>query len=119
MIAEIARRRLLAHFTDPVLADVGRAIVERAPSVAGDVASLISGWADARQKAIVARLAITDERWDRAGCIHLIEQFERLVQRRDTALLKRIAEAEKRGDVTLVAALLQEKQQQARRATRR
>ena len=119
MIAEIARRRLLAHFTDPVLADVGRAIVERAPSVAGDVASLISGWADARQKAVVARLAITEERWDRAGCIHLIEQFERLVQRRDTALLKRIAEAEKRGDVTLVAALLQEKQQQARRATRR
>jgi DNA primase len=119
MIAEIARRRLLAHFTDPVLADVARAIVERGSTAAGDVASLISDWADARKKAVVARLAITDERWDQAGCIHLIEQFERLVQRRDTALLRRIAEAEKRGDVTLVAALLQEKQQQAQRANRR
>ncbi len=116
MIAEIARRRLLAHFTDPVLADVGRAIVDRPSNAAGDAASLISGWADSRKKAIVARLAMTDERWDRAGCINLIEQFARQVQRRDKDLLNRIAEAEKRGDVTLVAALLKEKQRQAQQA---
>jgi DNA primase len=64
---------------------------------------------------VVARLSLTDEHWDRDGCMNLIKQFAASIRRRDKTLLKRIEAAEKSGDVTLLASLLQEKQHQARR----
>jgi DNA primase len=116
MIAEIARRRLLVHFTDPILTGIGQEIVRHFSDRSGDLSDLISDWGDAEQKAVIARLSLSDENWDRAGCMNLVNQFETFVSRRDTALQKRIEEAEKNGDEPLLAALLQEKQQQARRA---
>lgn len=116
MIAEIAKRRLLVHFTDPILTGIGQEIVKHFSDRTGDLSDLISDWGDAEQKAVIARLSLSDENWDRAGCMNLVNQFETFVSRRDTALQKRIEEAEKNGDEPLLAALLQEKQQQARRA---
>jgi len=116
MIAEIARRRLLVHFTDPVLSGIAQEIVKHFSDRSDDLSDLISDWGDAEQKAVIARLSLSEENWDRTGCMNLVNQFETFVSRRDTALQKRIEEAEKNGDEPLLAALLQEKQQQARKA---
>jgi DNA primase len=116
MIEEIDKRKLISHFTDPVLKDIGNGIIEHFSMKKDEISNLISTWGDAEQKAVIARLSLSDENWDPAGCQRLITQFETFVNRQDTALLKRIAEAEKNGDSTLLTALLQEKQQQARRA---
>jgi DNA primase len=64
---------------------------------------------------MVARLSLTDEHWDRDGCMNLMTQFERTIRRKDKALQMRIEAAEKSGDVDLLAVLLREKQQQARK----
>jgi DNA primase len=115
MIADIQRRRLMDHFTDPVLAEIGRGIMDHSANVDNDIAGLVSRWDDPEKKAVVARLSLTDEHWDRKGCTNLISQFEDIVRRRDKTLQKRIEAAEKNGDGTLLATLLREKQQQARK----
>ena len=115
MIADIKRRRLLDHFTDPVLAEIGRGIIDHFATVDSDVAGLVSRWDDPEKKAMVARLSLTDEHWDRDGCMNLMTQFERTIRRKDKALQMRIEAAEKSGDVDLLAVLLREKQQQARK----
>jgi DNA primase len=115
MIADIERRRLMDHFTDPVLAEIGRCIIDHLTHIDSDIAALVSRWDDPEIKAVVARLSLTDEHWDRDGCMNLMTQFESSIRRRDKALLNRIEAAEKSGDVNLLATLLREKQQQARK----
>ncbi|MGA6925975.1 MAG: toprim domain-containing protein, partial [Desulfosarcina sp.] len=116
MIADIRRRRLLDHFNDPVLSTIGRETIDYLARAGGDVAGLMTHWEDPEIRAMVARLSMTDEHWDRNGCLSLINQFDASVRRRDNALLKRIEAAEKSGDTTLLAALLREKQHQVRSA---
>jgi DNA primase len=113
MIEVIAQRQLMDEFTDPLLADVGRGIINHLGKGGGDVASLVSHWDEPQRKAVVARLCMADEHWDRNGCMNLINQFEDSIRRRDKVLLKRIQAAEKSGDENLLAELLQQKQHQA------
>ncbi len=115
MISDVKRRRLMAHFTDPMLAEIGQGIIDHFAHDGNDIAGLVSRWDDAEKKAVVARLSLTDEHWDRGGCRNLMAQFENSIRRRDKALLNRIAAAEKSGDVNLLATLLREKQHQARK----
>ncbi|WP_319409222.1 DNA primase [uncultured Desulfosarcina sp.] len=115
MVADIKRRRLMDHFTDPVMAEIGRGIIDHFATVDSDIAGLVSRWDDPEKKAVVARLSLTDEHWDRDGCMNLMAQFERTIRRKDKALQMRIEAAEKSGDVNLLAVLLREKQQQARK----
>jgi DNA primase len=115
MLGDIEQRRFMEHFTDPVLAEIGQGILDHFTHADGDIAGLVSRWEDPEKKAVVARLSLTDEHWDRDGCMNLIKQFAASIRRRDKTLLKRIEAAEKSGDVTLLASLLQEKQHQARR----
>ena len=96
------------------LAEIGNSIIDHFNRTGSDIAGLVSRWDDADKKALVARLSLTDEHWDRDGCMNLIKQFEASVRRQDKALLKRIDAAEKSGDDKLLAQLLQEKQHQAR-----
>ena len=115
MIADIERGRIVDHFTDPGLAEIGRGVIDHFANAGSDIAGLVARWEDPEKKAVVARLSLTDEHWDREGCMNLINQFAATIRRRDKALLKRIEAAEKSGDMNLLAALLQEKQNQARR----
>jgi DNA primase len=105
----------LDHFTDPVLADIGKGIIDQPDLSGGDVAELVSRWDDPHKKAVIARLSLSDEIWGQDGCLNLINQFEASVRRRDKTLLARIDAAEKSGDQELVNRLLLEKQQQARK----
>ncbi len=113
MIDVIAKRRLMDAFADPLLADVGREIIDHLGKKGGDIASLVSLWQEPERKALVAKLSMTDEHWDRNGCMNLIRQFENSIRRKDTVLLKRIQAAERNGDENLLAELLQKKQYQA------
>ena len=115
MIADIKQRRLTEHFADPVLADIGRGIIDQFTHTGSDIAGLVSRWEDQEKKALVARLSMTDELWGRDGCMNLINQLEASIRRRDKALLKRIEAAEKSGDEVLLAELLREKQHQAKK----
>jgi DNA primase len=115
MIADIQRRRLMEHFTDPLLAEIGRGILDHFTQGEKDVAGLLSRWDDPERKAVVARLSLTDEHWDRNGCMRLINQFEASIRRRDKTLQKRIEAAEKSGDDNLLVSLLREKQQLAQK----
>ncbi len=115
MIADIKRRRLMDHFSDPLLAEVGQVIIDHFAQAGSDIAGLVSRCEDLEKKAVVARLSLTDEHWDRKGCMNLISQFEASIQRRDKTLLKQIEAAEKNGDENLLAVLLQQKQHQARK----
>ncbi len=114
MIADIKRRRLVEHFTDSVLAEVGEEIIDHFERYGSDIAGLVSRWDDPEKRAVVARLSIADEQWGRDGCLNLIHQFEASLRRRDNELLRRIDAAEKSGDAALLADLLREKQNQAR-----
>jgi len=119
MIADIQRKRLIDHFTDPVLAEIGKEILDHFNQSGSDIASLISRWEDSEKRAVATRLSINDEQWGKQGCMALIRQFENSIRRRDKALLKRIEAAEKSGDDDLLARLLREKQHQAQRTTAR
>jgi DNA primase len=77
MIADIERRRLMAHFTDPFWQKSGRASSTTFGHYGSDIADLVSRWDDPKKKAVVARLSLTDEHWDRNGCRNLINQFDR------------------------------------------
>ena len=68
MIAEIKQRRLMDHFSDPVLAEIGKGIIDQIGDGAADIPGLIARWDDPEKKAIVARLSLTEEHWDREGC---------------------------------------------------
>jgi DNA primase len=119
MIAEIQRRRLMEHFTDPMLAEIGQGILDHFKQDKEDIAGLLSRWDDPDKKAVVARLSLTDEHWDRKGCKNLIGQFETSIRRRDKSLQKRIEAAEKSGDDNLLVTLLREKQQMAQMTRRK
>ena len=113
MIADIKRRRLTERFSDALLAKIGKEIIDYFDHYGSDIAGLVSRWDDPEIRAMVARLSIADEQWGRDGCLNLIQQFEASLRRRDKALLRRIAAAEKNGDEALLAELLREKQNQA------
>jgi len=119
MVADIQRKRLTDHFTDPVLTEIGKEIIDHFNQNGSDIASLVSRWEDPEKRAVVTRLSINDEHWGRQGCMALIHQFENSIRRRDKALLKRIEAAEKSGDDALLAQLLREKQLQAQGTTAR
>jgi DNA primase len=112
MIGVVAQRQLMDYFSDPLLRDVGRGIIDIFAKSDGDIAGLVSHWDEPKIKSMVARLSMIDEHWDRDGCMSLINQFENSIHRRDKDLLKRIQAAEKSGDDTLLAELLRKKQHQ-------
>ena len=115
MIDEIRRRHLVDGIGDALLAEIARGVLAHAGGQGGDVADLVSRWEAPEIKAMAARLSLGGEHWDRSGCMNLIQQYEASVHRRDQSLQKRIEAAEKNGDEKLLAELLREKQQQARK----
>ncbi len=112
MVPAIAKRQLVDYFSDSLLATVGRGIIKNYTASGGDIANLVSQWEEPEIKAMLARLSLGDENWDREGCMRLIAQFENSTHRRDKGLLRRIQAAEKSGDDNLLLELLQKKQHQ-------
>jgi DNA primase len=112
MIDEIKHRRLMDHFADRELVEIGEGIIDHFSRAGSDISGLLSRWEDTEKRGVIARLALTDEQWDRKGCVNLMKQFAETIRRRDKSLLQRIEAAEKSGDEDLLAKLLKEKQHQ-------
>ncbi|MDL2268353.1 DNA primase [Desulfosarcina sp. OttesenSCG-928-A07] len=120
MITDIKERRVVDGFTDPLLAEIGNGIIDHFTRTGtSDAAGLVSRWDDPEKKAMVARLSICEEAWTPGGCAALINQFEARARRCDNALLKQIEAAEKENDMSLLATLLREKQQEAQKAAKK
>ena len=112
MIGPIKEQRFVEYFSDPVLSEIGKGIIDHFSNTDGDISGFVSCWDDTEKKSMIARLSLADVQWDRQGCIKLINQFAASLRRRDKTLIQRIETAEKNGDVTLLAKLLREKQHQ-------
>lgn len=114
IIPEVTRRGILAGFRDKRLRVIGEAAAQ---SPGQPMNRLFDGDED-RQRAAAA-LAMTNDQWDHAGCLRLINQFEarrrRAAKGRDNSLVTRIRAAEAANDRSLLAELLKEKQKQAQK----
>ncbi len=114
IIPEVTRRGILAGFRNERL----RAIGEVAAQSPGQPLSRLLDGDEDRQRTAAA-LAMTDDQWDHAGCLRLINQFEARRRRdnsgREDSLVARIRAAEAANDRSLLADLLKDKQAQARK----
>lgn len=114
IIPEVTRRGILAGFQNERL----RAIGEVAAQSPGQPLSRLLDGDEDRQRTAAA-LAMTDDQWDHAGCLRLINQFEARRRRdnsgREDSLVARIRAAEAANDRSLLADLLKDKQAQARK----
>jgi DNA primase len=114
IIPEVTRRGILAGFRNERLRAIGEVAVQ---SPGQPLSRLLDGDEDRQRTA--AALAMTDDQWDHAGCLRLINQFEARRRRdnsgREDSLVARIRAAEAANDRSLLADLLKDKQAQARK----
>ena len=111
ILPEVRKRHIVEALDDPTLKAAGGAILADGP----DVAVLIHRHADETVASLLSELAMADEKWDRDGCLRLIQQFEMNRNRTNDALVKQIRKAEADNDHTRLLQLLKEKQRLARR----
>jgi DNA primase len=88
IIDDVKNRRFMDHFADDELAKSEGALsnIFHVPVVISPV--LYPCWEDTEKKAVIARLSLTDEQWDRKGC-----EFDEPVRRHDTAQGQIVASA--------------------------
>jgi hypothetical protein len=68
------------------------------------------------QESLIAQLALDEERWNKAGGLKLIDQFQRrLLRQQKKPLINRIKAAEDSNDEYLLEKLLKERQSQSRK----
>ena len=123
MLAEVESRRAIEHFEDADLQAIGRVVLaERPRSAAGNAGTsavnLVEKIQEERQRRIAARLAIGEDRWDHAGCLRLLDQYDASRRRKKDPLLAKIRQAEEAGDHELLLQLLKDKQRRAASASR-
>lgn len=111
ILPEVRKRRIVEALDDPTLKAAGDAVLADGT----DVAVLINRHADETVASVLSELAMADEKWDRDGCLRLIQQFEMSRNRSNDTLLKQIRKAEANNDHTRLLQLLKEKQRLARR----
>jgi DNA primase len=128
IIPEVNDREVLEYFEDPILKEIGVAILkyEQASDdhslqptgalgreVRGRVSEIMTYIKDKDKEQIIAELASSEDSWDIKGCMKLINQFIDASNGRrcDNSIGKRIQEAERNGDQALLAKLLSKKQQ--------
>ena len=115
MIEDITTRGILDYFEDATLKRTAQSILETfGQTEEGSVPDLITTIGDAATRNLLARLAMTEEHWDRNGCERLFSQLENRFQRRARETLQReIEHAERNKDFERLARLLRQKQEQA------
>ncbi len=114
IIPEIETRRLPDFFENSRLKALGYSILKHYADSDGHVAKLIGQLKDKRVHAIATSLAIEEQSWSYEGCLKLIDQFESGIKHHERILLRKIKEAETKGDDVNLIQLLAEKQKYAR-----
>jgi DNA primase len=114
MIPEVVGRNLLEYFRDDHLKAIGQMIINQSDLQDNRVADLVSMIDDPHYRNLMAKLAISEQHWDRQGCDRLIAQYEIRFRRHIASdLQRRIEAAEKVNDMELLCELLKQKQKQA------
>jgi DNA primase len=114
MIPEIVGRNVLEYFKDDHLKAIGQMIINQSDIQDNRVADLVSMISEPHYRNLMAKLAISDQHWDRQGCDRLIAQFEIRFRRQIIGdIQRRIEAAEKENDMELLCELLKQKQKQA------
>ena len=106
---------VIEQFADENLRSIGWAVGSSINAGPQRIQNIISAVNHPEKERIIARLAITEEKWDRDAALKLIAHFKN-IRRRDSnyQLNRQIQAAEERGDQETVNELLRQKQIQAR-----
>ncbi|MBU1570533.1 MAG: DNA primase [Proteobacteria bacterium] len=115
IIPEIIKRDLLKNFTDDILKSVGYDIIRQQNLSSCHDPDMIPVFDDDEKNRIAAFLAISEDAWDRDGCMKLMAQFEDCRERQKDTSINKIKAAEEIKDNKLLLELLREKQIQARK----
>ena len=109
ILSEIEKRDILDRFVDDSLRSIGRMVLDYSEKPASEIIDSIE---DEKMHAVAVGLAMEDHVWDFAGCLKLLQQFERSRSRRKNHLMDEIKSAENEKDHTLLLELLRKKQMQ-------
>jgi DNA primase len=120
ILPEIEDRDVLEHFESNMLKSIGHVILQNKIKSPGQISELVNFFEEPDQKRLVAALALSDESWDKKGCLKLIGQFVETIQRRHKSRLMddKIRAAELNKDQQLLNRLLNEKQKLAMRSAK-
>lgn len=120
IIPEIEGRDILEHFESNRLKSIGHAILQHELKSPKQVSELVNFFEEPDKKRLIAALALSNESWDKKGCLKLIGQFVETIQRRQKSKLMddKIRAAELKKDQQLLYRLLNEKQKLAMRSAK-
>ncbi|MCF8069928.1 MAG: DNA primase [Desulfobacterales bacterium] len=114
ILPEVISRGVVELFQDKRLQSIGRLILDFQAGEIMQATDLMDRIVDQEMKQLVASLAISDESWNREGCLKLMDQFGEVSQGDyEKQLTSQIKEAEKKDDQVLLMKLLGEKQKMA------
>ncbi len=110
MIEMIKARQIITHFKNESIQNISNIILNTHSNSQLCLNDIVELCNDEEEKSIATKLALTGEKWNKNGCMFLIKQFEDIISKEKSNLIKRIADAEQKGDIELVDKLLKEKQ---------
>lgn len=118
MLGEIGQRRVLDYFADETLKSIGEMVLASGYGGPEELPSLLDAVQDTENRRLVTALAMTEDSWNRTGCMRLINKFVATGQRNyyQKQLDEQIKAAEQSKDQALLIKLLGEKQKLALRA---
>jgi DNA primase len=120
ILPEIEDRNVLEHFESNMLKSIGHVILRHKIKSPGQISELVNFFEEPDKRRLVAALGLSDESWDKKGCLKLIGQFVETIQRRHKSRLMddKIRAAELNKDQQLLNRLLNEKQKLAMRSAK-
>jgi DNA primase len=114
LIPEIMAQKIIEQFADENLKSIGWAVGSSINAEPQRIQNIISAVNHPEKERIIARLAMTEEKWNRDAALKLIAHFKNIRRRNSNYRLNRqIQAAEERGDQETVNELLRQKQIQA------
>lgn len=115
ILPEIKKYDVIEYIENPHLRSIGTTILEQQISSDKQISEMFLDKPE--QERIISALAMTEEAWEKNGCMKLIAQFIKNGQkRRDRRILNEIKAAEEKNDQEKLAKLLKQKQKLAMRS---
>ncbi len=114
ILPEIRKHDVIDYIENPLLQSIATTILEHQISSDAQISELFIDKPE--QERIISALAMTEEAWEKNGCMKLIAQFVKHGQKgRDRRILNEIKAAEEKNDQETLAKLLKQKQKLAMR----
>jgi DNA primase len=112
IVTSFNAQEVVESFQTERLKKVGQAIMDRIEAAQSlQSADLVEVMDDPEVRNLISCLAVAERSWDKESCLKIVNQYcSFLRKRQERQLLKRIKEAEKAHDESLLLRLLEEKQ---------